>query len=1692
MSDMRMTDSLTRQEKTVFLFQFIEELNKLKQKIVLHVSDYPWCRAISSFPKDLENIHLFYRDCVVEEDNSEASPVLLSVHKPKFRSCPEPDDCFAEWLHSGWDSYHNESRVREFITRSVWPELHEDSELPSDDKIQTVTEYFTDDTERVQAYEAWLQRRASWADQQQIYEKTRDLFTELYNIYVTLERDAETMELIVADGFIRDHNAPEIDHPILTRRIKIRHDAVENTIYIEDVDVEPELYTVMFQTMKDINLSAINHLNEDLHKHDYHPLDRNDTPIFFGTLIHQLSPESMYSENGVPQQWQKEDRLLLYRNPCYILRKRMDGTLKAVDQIIEHIEHTGEVPNPIGDIVEGGKIDIPKDTDEFSVAEQLAAVGGESIDILLSKEANKEQLEIARRIERYNAVLVQGPPGTGKTHTIANLMGHFLAQGKSVLVTSHTKKALSVLKEKIAPELQSLCVSMLDDSNMDMEKSIDGITDRMARHTSFDMKKEMDALGLERKNIIDELAETRKRLFAMIHQECSCIVYNGESISPSDAAVFVQQNAETLSYIPGKVRLYEPLPLSFSELSDLYRSNEVISVQDETELKEDIPDPIQIMAPEDFKQEYDALDAAKDHLKRIFEKHQWKIKTLLSEGKIEISAPFGQFLLDLPDQNATAQLQKYLSTFGDVEPWMQHCAVDGKKGGTYRQLWERLIAQIQKCCDFSEHLMAEMFGKDVKILDYSSELRPSVEQLREKYVQKGKIGKFDLLFNKHLEIARNGAVINGMKPQNAADCDLILHVLEMQSIRSECASYWNNLLGRHGVPAFDQLDDFAQEQIAANYISLIERYLDWYKNEYTELEMRLANVGLDSETIFQRSSLDSDITVTGKILCAIQEILPIFCDVFSTTQRIYEISSHLSDNQNTLLLGKRSGSRTCKTLAAAAEKGDVSAYQNSYTTLKTIYAKYDLQRKRNEYINRLKTVAPQWAEAIRTRTGIHGENTVPSDIDDAWKWKQYSGIIENITAEPFAELQKKSLFLSKRYREITAQFAEKSAWYHLLSRTECDISMKQALVGWMQTVRKIGKGTGKNAPKHRAKARRLMAKCQNAVPGWIMTIQKALESLNPQQNKFDIIIIDEASQSDVSSLAILYMGRKLIIVGDDKQVSPMAVGAEVNKMNALQEMYIANKIPNAHLYDAKTSIYDIAATTFQPLMLREHFRCVPEIIGFSNWLSYDFKIKPLRDSSNSVLLPAVVNYRVADGQRIGKNNPAEATTIVALMRACMEQPEYIGKSFGVISLLGDDQVRTIQEEINRRIDEKTCSDRRILCGNASNFQGDERDVIFLSLVDCANGNGPVAKQAFGIEDAYRKRYNVATSRARDQLWVVHSFDPANDLKPGDIRKMLIDYSLDPALVNRINASIEEKSESPFELAVSKYLAARGYHLVQQWEVGAYRLDIVVVYGTRKVAIECDGERFHSGEDKIREDMERQTILERLGWRFIRIRGSEYYRDPDKTMEQVVSALTSYGIEPEEEEICKDFSGQNTDLLQRIKSRAHTVLCAEHAGGEQPDIETISAALAPLTDNLPEVMPPESKLVLPQIQTLAPQVDEPQNIFAESQDHAVEKRAPTIGKTEDRADAAQSLNPIPEQITLPGMEDYQVGSESIIDLLQTAGIQYVDKRLNGGSLWMIGGKELSDIAAKAKLLGYVFRFNPKGGRATKNQPSWWTK
>jgi hypothetical protein len=166
------------------------------------------------------------------------------------------------------------------------------------------------------------------------------------------------------------------------------------------------------------------------------------------------------------------------------------------------------------------------------------ATGGPELDILFSKPANQEQYEIAARLEMSNAVLVQGPPGTGKTHTIANLLGYMLAQGKTVLVTAHTTKALRVLRGQLDEALQPLCLSVLDndvESQAQLSHAAQEIASRLSRSDASSLRREAAILRAERQKMLKNAATLRQQLRDARFSEIDEIVLGGEGTSPIEA-----------------------------------------------------------------------------------------------------------------------------------------------------------------------------------------------------------------------------------------------------------------------------------------------------------------------------------------------------------------------------------------------------------------------------------------------------------------------------------------------------------------------------------------------------------------------------------------------------------------------------------------------------------------------------------------------------------------------------------------------------------------------------------------------------------------------------------------------------------------------------------------------------------------------------------------------------------------------------------------------------------------------------------------------------------------------------------------------------------------------------------------------------------------------------------------------------
>ena len=758
----------------------------------------------------------------------------------------------------------------------------------------------------------------------------------------------------------------------------------------------------------------------------------------------------------------------------------------------------------------------------------------------------------------------------------------------------------------------------------------------------------------------------------------------------------------------------------------------------------------------------------------------------------------------------------------------------------------------------------------------------------------------------------------------------------------------------------------------------------------------------------------------------------------------------------------------CRMRAALAGH-DVVEYRLTYERLGDLHQRARFLDTRRRLLAKLDAVAPLWADEIRNRRGSHGNAQPPGDALNAWRWRQLYDELERRARVSMEALQSRIADGKRRLEQVTGQLVEARAWAGQVRRTTFE--QQQALHGFAAIHKKMPK-SGPRVATLKAAAEKLMPICQTAVPVWIMPISRVVETFDPQSNHFDVIVIDEASQADIMSLTALYLAREVVIVGDDKQVTPISVGLDDDVVKALIAAYL-DGIPNKILYDGQTSIYTLGETSFGrgTVMLREHFRCVRPIIEFSNQLCYDGKIRPLRDGSLVQTLPHTIAYRVEGGISARKVNEVEARVVASLLMAAAEQAEYDKATFGVISMVGEEQAALIDALLRRYMLPREYVSRAILCGNSAQFQGDERDVVFLSLVDAPSGKGPLPMRREGAYEMFQKRYNVAASRARNQMWVVHSVDPDADLQPDDLRRRLILHARNPFAFTTQLSALEAQTESDFERLVLGHLTRAGYRVTLQHEVGAYRIDIVVVGEGKRLAVECDGDRWHNA-DNLDQDMERQAVLERLGWKFVRIRGNQFYRDPEKAMLPVFGRLTALGIPAEglfDDSVQADL--QCDQLRQRIEIRAHE-LRQEWETEERGDA--------------PSIVVPES--------TVPPEQELPPQAKAANTSSRV-KRPKSPPKSED--------DPIPpsktkgdQPVLLPRVQHSLFEDETapfaLFEYLSSRGFSIIDHRTKGGALWVIGDDELEETMRFLHSKGCVFRYTPNGTPATRHRPAWWTR
>ncbi|NKB15846.1 MAG: AAA family ATPase [Sphingomonadales bacterium] len=217
--------------------------------------------------------------------------------------------------------------------------------------------------------------------------------------------------------------------------------------------------------------------------------------------------------------------------------------LRAFRSIVEDPESEIDIPPAIAAFfTEPSDTPPSEDFPMFRGVSSISGVtssdgGGE--DLFFPKPFNGEQVQIVQRLAVRDGVVVQGPPGTGKTHTIANIISHYLAKGKRVLVTSQKSPALKVLREQLPEAVRPLAVSLLDSDREGLKQfqaSVDTISERLQHQRRDVLEREIATLDTRIDGAHRLLAVIDREVDEIGRQALSEISIDGQRIYPLEAA----------------------------------------------------------------------------------------------------------------------------------------------------------------------------------------------------------------------------------------------------------------------------------------------------------------------------------------------------------------------------------------------------------------------------------------------------------------------------------------------------------------------------------------------------------------------------------------------------------------------------------------------------------------------------------------------------------------------------------------------------------------------------------------------------------------------------------------------------------------------------------------------------------------------------------------------------------------------------------------------------------------------------------------------------------------------------------------------------------------------------------------------------------------------------------------------------
>lgn len=1437
------------------VFSFIKEALELNNKNIYKVSDY-------EIHEDLGRFYNKFKDIIDVPDyldfniNSEQTIFKLKhIKDDKKKKIPEVPSLLKEYifLDNGNDIISKIDDLEVILDENNLLDLYKEF----DENIKQINKY------------------------NNLIDTYNSKYMDFYNVYKRINDYEEKIEVIFGQKLMvwTDGQDNKIERYIYEANL--------------DIDVDPINNIITMTINKDkFKGFATDFLNLDVYK--------IKDSLLFNDYIKEFNSSIVDEEFDVDEEAKKYINYISFENDVMNREARQDEEIKAnssylfnncgiivrnknvklwiedLEKIISSCDNTN-FQSPILNMFE---VDFSDDSQVDLLLNDKTYISTKEEKVLFPLPSNDEQYKIVDKVKSSNVVLVQGPPGTGKSHTIANLLSHYISDGKKVIVTSEKAKALEVLRNKIPSQIRSLSLSILTSNGVD--KDLEYSINNLLKHQEDDSeieetKNKISQLSNDLNKVFEEKIDVNRKIIDLMSMDTIChkeelkelIDFNNDgNLTLMEIAKWLENN-----------RQYSIVPLNDVENYDY---NNAVSFFDKLD---DIC--------EDIKNNNYAISSSVP----IFESFKTNdIELYIKEriGYENYTIQYPKLVNSIKHSSLSEKLIDSLgSNLDSVSILYKYFDKEFIKSNVK---YEPFVSKLRIVKDLINNNKKFIMESEEKIYDYDLEYDNlnnslnTISDLINLYDDNGNISflnslKKILIFKQIENFKINGTLLQ----KYDINKNVLNNINDILNYHLLIAKIKDKLYQVLEVDLFDIL--YVKNNQFGKNMDDILRIVDGFVNYETfvsEIDSCLDSV--INKNLFYINYSDSDENYIHGVYEDLKYFVTEKNSLKNTNCLINEIRDFYKDynlqNLNNLLISIENNQLKDYTDYKNLLLSEISII-NNYNDLKKLYSR--LVGDKKEFIDN-----------YIYKMSFEERKYFKLNIEKIFKYhyveKFYLLLEEKEKLLPDLFDKRDNLVIEEK--NIIESLVATKGWYYQNNNMTSEISV--SLNNWLALKKKIGGGTGKNTNIYLRKMREEMDVAKNAIPVWIMPVDKLIEQY-PFSNEppFDILIMDESSQSSIYSISALSRAKKVIIVGDDKQISPTNAFTNLDSFNDLRNKYLKNSKWDLQI-SKDVSIYDVIQTICgnKKIILTEHFRCLPEIINYSNKEFYNMEINPLkvRGKENTISKPIETIYvpnAVCKKSGTQIINEAEMNRIITLLYDISSNKDYDNKTIGIIALQNNmsKYVQKLSELIMLKFGEKFSKERNIKIGNTYDFQGDERDVIVLSMgVSSLYENGDIYSFRALTTKEFDRSFNVAASRAKEQMILVHSVK-LDELNPNCNRYKLLNYCLN--YDNERDKKNEELFESNFEKDIYYHLTSLGYLLSPQFKIGNYRIDFVLTNeNNQKIAIECDGDKYH-GINELENDLKRQSILERCGWKFVRIRASEYYYNREKSIKKVIELINHY-------------------------------------------------------------------------------------------------------------------------------------------------------------------------------------------------------